>query len=91
MLGAAAAVLFEVRHWDQLVQGSIGMGPLLAAGFSSFAFGVLTIGGEERERGFHRDECDGIDERDEIGAAHRAILEELDDVAAGRGLSEPTR
>lgn len=41
----AAAVIFELRHWDELLQSAIGAGPLIAAGLSSFVFGMLTIGG----------------------------------------------
>jgi undecaprenyl-diphosphatase len=41
----AAAVLFELRHFDELFQSTIGVGPLLVAGFSSFIFGWLAIDG----------------------------------------------
>lgn len=41
----AAALVFELRHWEQLFSGPIGVGPLLVAGFSSFLFGCLAIGG----------------------------------------------
>lgn len=41
----AAAVVFELRHWSELVNGPIGLGPLLVAGFSSFIFGMIAIGG----------------------------------------------
>lgn len=38
-----AAVVFELRHFDVLLQSAIGIGPLLTAGISSFLFGWLTI------------------------------------------------
>lgn len=41
----AAAVVFELRNWDRLFDGTIALGPLLVAGFSSFVFGCLAIGG----------------------------------------------
>lgn len=44
-----AAIVFELRHWRELVDGMSasagGVGPLVVAGFSSFAFGVITISG----------------------------------------------
>jgi len=41
----AAAVIFELRNWDQLLQGPSGIGPLFVACLSSFLFGCLAIGG----------------------------------------------
>lgn len=41
----AAAIVFELRHWQQLLHGPVGLGPLLVAGVSSFVFGMLAIGG----------------------------------------------
>jgi len=41
----AAAVVFELRHFNELFQGAIGMGPLLVAGVSSFVFGLVAIDG----------------------------------------------
>ncbi len=41
----AAAIVFELRHWDQLVNSSVALGPLLVAGVSTFVFGILAIGG----------------------------------------------
>jgi undecaprenyl-diphosphatase len=40
-----AAIVFQLRHWRELFDGAIGMGPLLVAGFSSFFFGCVAIGG----------------------------------------------
>lgn len=41
----AGAVVFEMRHWDELVSGPVGLEALLIAGGSSFLFGLLAIGG----------------------------------------------
>jgi len=41
----AAAIVFELRHFGELFQSSLGIGPLLVAGLSSFAFGWLAIDG----------------------------------------------
>ncbi len=41
----AAATVFEMRHFDQLLGGPMPLGPLLVAGLSSFVFGYLAIGG----------------------------------------------
>lgn len=41
----AAAVVFELRNWRELLEEGIGLGPLLAAGLGSFVFGILAIGG----------------------------------------------
>jgi len=40
-----AAVVFELRHWDQIFQSSLGTGPVLVAFLSSFLFGLVAIGG----------------------------------------------
>lgn len=41
-----AAIVYELRNWQVLVTDtSVGMGPILVAGFSSFVFGLLAIGG----------------------------------------------
>lgn len=40
-----AAIVFELRNWKLLVDGQIGVGPLLTAGASSFVFGCVAIGG----------------------------------------------
>lgn len=40
-----AAILFELRHWRELFESSIGVGPLLTAGISSFLFGCVAIAG----------------------------------------------
>lgn len=40
-----AALVFELRNWGELFGGPVGAGPLVVAGFSSFFFGMLTIGG----------------------------------------------
>jgi undecaprenyl-diphosphatase len=41
----AAALIFELRNWNALLDSPIGIGPLMVAGVSSFAFGCLAIGG----------------------------------------------
>ena len=41
----AAAVVFELKDFDQLLNGSVGLGPLTVAFVSSFGFGLLAIGG----------------------------------------------
>jgi undecaprenyl-diphosphatase len=41
----AAAIVFELRKWPELMHGTVGIGPLVVAGLSSFLFGVLAIGG----------------------------------------------
>jgi undecaprenyl-diphosphatase len=41
----AAALVFELRKWEELVSGSIGPWPLLVAAVSSFVFGLVAIGG----------------------------------------------
>lgn len=41
----AAALVFELRKWDQLFDGSIPFSALAVAGVSSFVFGMLAIGG----------------------------------------------
>jgi len=40
-----AALVFELRHWRELLESAVGVGPLLCAGVSSFVFGWLAIGG----------------------------------------------
>lgn len=40
-----AAVVFELRKWGELANGPVGGEALLAAGLSSFLFGMLAIGG----------------------------------------------
>lgn len=40
-----AAVVFELKNWRELVESSVGLGPLLVAGVSSFVFGMLAISG----------------------------------------------
>ena len=41
----AAAVVFELRKWEELFQGQVGWAALLMAGVSSFVFAWLAIGG----------------------------------------------
>ncbi len=40
-----AAIVFEMRHWRELFLGDIPLDHLLIAGFSSFVFGCIAIGG----------------------------------------------
>jgi undecaprenyl-diphosphatase len=40
-----AAIVYESRHWHELMNSQVGTGPLLVAGFSSFFFGMIAIGG----------------------------------------------
>ncbi len=40
-----AAIIFELRHWGELVSGAVGLAPLMVALLSSFVFGMLAIGG----------------------------------------------
>ncbi len=41
----AAAIVFELRNFDQLLASADEVGPILVAGASSFVFGILAIGG----------------------------------------------
>lgn len=41
----AAAVVFELRNWEQLLQPHVGLGPLLVASCAAFVFGMVAIGG----------------------------------------------
>lgn len=41
----AAALIFELRHWRELLQESIGVGPLVVGAVSAFVFGWLAIDG----------------------------------------------
>lgn len=40
-----AALVFEMRNWAELANSNIGLAPMVTAGFSSFVFGMLAIGG----------------------------------------------
>jgi len=40
----AAALVYEMRHWHELFASTVGVGPMLVAGVSSFVFGWLAIG-----------------------------------------------
>ena len=41
----AAALVFELRNWPELLQSTVGAGPLIVAALSSFVFGWIAIGG----------------------------------------------
>ncbi len=41
----AAAIVFEFRHYKELLHGSVGATGLLVGGFSAFFFGAIAIGG----------------------------------------------
>lgn len=41
----AAAIVFELRKWRELLEGDVGAGQLLVAGVSAFLFGLFAIGG----------------------------------------------
>lgn len=40
-----AAIIFKLRHFGELLQADIGIGPLVVAGLGSFVFGLLAIDG----------------------------------------------
>lgn len=40
-----AAIIFELRHWRELLGSQVSVGPLFVAGLSSFVFGWVAIGG----------------------------------------------
>jgi len=40
-----AAIVFEMRHWRELLQTEIGFFPLIVSGFCSFLFGMIAIAG----------------------------------------------
>jgi len=41
----AAAIVFELRHWRELLETTVSIGPLTLAVVSSFVFGMIAIGG----------------------------------------------